>query len=52
MDKSEPSGLGIANEKGEEEEVVVAIGTEGGGAVVVGDDWEACVCVCEVLIVW
>lgn len=49
MDESEPSGLGIANEKGEEE-VVVAIGTEGGGAVVVGDDWA--VCVCEVLIIW
>ena len=44
MDESEPSGLGIANEKGEEE-VVVVIETEGGGAVVVGDDWAVCVCV-------
>ena len=43
--ESVPSGLGVANEK-EEEEELVAIGTEGGWAVVVGDDWAACVYVC------
>ena len=43
--ESLPSGLGVANEK-EEEEELVAIGTERGWAVVVGDDWAACVYVC------
>ena len=41
--ESVPSGLGVANEK---EEELVAIGTERGWAVVVGDDWVACVYVC------